>query len=162
MVAANHHRSFDLPLPDQIIDGQAKLGTLAIAQPADARRESLKFNALAGEVNPAVKDAVLGEKFQHQIIGYGNVSGIAGKRCPAEGAASFTEEWTNIGWHEAGKIIGILDAPLECKSTDVVAVVKSNAAHLLQAQHAFDVAGDGVERALLITMRVALAQLQRF
>src|SRR5437764_12447761 len=142
MVAANHHRSFDLPLPHQIIDGQAKLGTLTITQPADARWESLKFYALAGEIDPAFKNAVLGKEFQHQIVCNGDVSGITGERCPAEGAASFAEKWTNIGRDEARKIIGILDAALESKGADVVAVIKGHAAHLLKAQHAFNVAGN--------------------
>src|SRR5438045_8664690 len=122
MVAANHHRGFDLPLPHQVIDSQTKLSTLTITQPADARRESLKFYALAGEVDPTFKNLVLGKEFQNQIVCNGDISGIAGKRCPAEGAASFAEKWTNIGWDEAREIVCILDTALEGKGADGVAV----------------------------------------
>ena len=42
-----------------------------------------------------------------------------------------------------GNIVGVLDAVLEGKGADVVAVVEGHRAHLLQLQHAFNVARHG-------------------
>src|ERR1700683_2492448 len=47
MIAANHDRRFDLPLLHQIVYREAELRALAVSQPADTRRQSLKLDALA-------------------------------------------------------------------------------------------------------------------
>ena len=98
---------------------------------------------------------------QHQIVGGVNVGGIAGKRRPAERPAAFAEQRTNVRGHESGKIVSVLHAVLEGEGANVVAVVEGDRAHLLQLEHAFDVARHGVERALDICFGIALAQRQR-
>ena len=88
------------------------------------------------------------EHLQHQIIGGVNVGGIARQRRPAERPAAFAEQRTNIGRHKSREIVSVLHAVLEGEGADVVAVVEGHRAHLLQLEHAFDVARHGVERAL--------------
>src|SRR2546428_8282955 len=46
--------------------------------------------------------------------------------------------------------------------SDVVAIVECDRSHLLQTQHAFDVARHRIQRLLLIGVRIALAQFERF
>jgi hypothetical protein len=61
VIAPNHDRRFDLPFLHQIIHRQAELRPLAVSQPADARRQSLKLDALARQINPAAQDTILRE-----------------------------------------------------------------------------------------------------
>ena len=84
--------------------------------------------------------------------------GFAGKRGPAERAAALAEKRADIGGHEAGKIVGVFHALLECERADVVAVVECDGAQFLQREHAFDVPGDGFKRALAIRVGIALAK----
>ena len=124
---------------------ETELGSLAIAEPADSCRQTLELDAPAREIDPAAQDMVVRKHFQNQIVGDGDVRGLAGKSDPAEGAAAFAEQRTNVGRNEAGEIVGILDTTLEGESAYVVAVVESHCTHLLQAQHAFNMAGHGIE-----------------
>ncbi len=113
------------------------------------------------QVDPAAQDAILGKQFQNQIVGYVNVGRFAGQRYPAEWSAAFAKQRTNICGHESGEVVGVLDAALKGEGADVVSVVEGDRAHLLQAQHAFDVPRHGIERFFLIRLRIALAQLER-
>ncbi len=149
---------FSLPRLHHVVHGEAEFGALAVAEPADARGESLELDALAGEVDPAAEDAVLREHLEHEIVGGVNVGRIAGERRPAEGAAAFAEERTDVGGHEAGEIECVFHAVIEGELADVVAVIEGDGAHLLELEHAFDVAGHGVERLLEVGLRVGLAQ----
>ena len=125
------------------------------------RRQSLELDPLARQIDPAAENFVLREHLQHQIVGGVNVGRIARERRPAERPASFAEQRTNVRRHESGKIVGVLHAVLEGEGANVVAVVEGDRAHLLQLEHALDVARHGVERALDVCLGIALAQLQR-
>src|SRR3954468_14813952 len=105
MVAPDHNGCLDLAFLDQIIDGQTELRSLAVSEPADPRRQSLKLDALARQIDPAVENAVLWEQLQHQIVGHGNIGGIAGKRRPTERPASLPTKRTNICRNKPGKIV---------------------------------------------------------
>ena len=148
MIAAHDDRRLQLAVLHHVVHGQAEFGALAVAEPADARGESLELDPLAREVDPAAENAVLREHLQDEIVGGVNVGGIARERRPAERAAAFAEQRTNVGGHEAREIEGVFHAVLEGEGADVVAVVEGDRAHLLQLEHAFDVAGHGVERLL--------------
>ena len=50
MVAANHNGSFDDTFSDQFVEGQSGLVTLAIAQPTDARGQTLELDLLSAIV----------------------------------------------------------------------------------------------------------------
>ena len=51
-----------------------------------------------------------------------------------------------------------LHAVIEGELADVVAVVEGDGAHLLELEHAFDVAGHGVERLLEVALGIGLAK----
>src|SRR5271166_1189430 len=160
MVATHDDGRLELASLDHVVHGEAEFGALAVAEPADARGESLKLDALAGEVDPAAEDAVVREHLQDQIVGGVDVGGIAGERRPAKRAAAFAEERPNVGGHEAREIVGVLHAMLKSEGANVVPVVEGDGAHLLELEHAFNVAGHGVERLLDIGLGIALAQLE--
>src|SRR5260221_6403637 len=121
MVAANHNGRLELAFLDQIVHGQTELCALSIAQPADARRQTLKLDALARQVDPAAENAVLREKLQHQIVGNGDVCRVAGKGHPAERPSPFAEQRTDISRNKAGKIVSVLHTALEREGADIVA-----------------------------------------
>jgi hypothetical protein len=54
--------AFNSPVAHQAVDGQAEFGALAVAQPADARRQALKLNALARQREPARQRLVVREE----------------------------------------------------------------------------------------------------
>src|SRR5580693_8840439 len=161
MIAAYYDWCFDLALLHQIVHGKAKLRALSVPKPADACRQSLELDAPASEVNPAAQDAIVREEFENKIICDVNVGGFARERDPAERTASCAEQRTNIGRNESREIVGVLHTALEREGADVVSVVECDRSHLLQTQHAFDVARHGVERLLCIGLRIALAQFER-
>jgi hypothetical protein len=68
MIAADYDWRFDLAFLHQIIHRQAELRAFAIAEPADACGQSLKLDALAGEVDPAAQDAVVRKELKNKII----------------------------------------------------------------------------------------------
>src|SRR6266851_4871023 len=47
MIAANRDRSFQIATANQFVDSFAHLCAFAIAEPADARRQSLKLDSIA-------------------------------------------------------------------------------------------------------------------
>src|SRR5208283_2194446 len=126
MIAPHHDRRLDLSLLHQVIKRQAELRALSITKPADATRQSLELDPLAREANPTAKNFVVGKHFQHQIVGSVNVRGIAGKRRPAEGSATFAEQRTNVCRHKSRKIVGVLYAVFEGKRANIVAVIESH------------------------------------
>src|SRR5260370_1183994 len=84
MISSNDDWSLDLAPLHQVVDGEAKLRALAVSQPADARRQTLKVDAFAGQVDPAIEDAILGKQFEYQLVGGGDVGVVSGTREPAE------------------------------------------------------------------------------
>ena len=60
MVAADHDRRATSPVRDQLVEAQPEPAALAVAQPADPRRQALEGDPLAGQVDPARQRRVLG------------------------------------------------------------------------------------------------------
>ena len=110
MVAANHDGGDQFAGAHQPVDRQSELGALAVAQPADARRQSLKLNALACQREPSRQRLVVREHLGGQPVGAVDVRGIAGERHPAERSAAFAEQRADVFGHEAGDIEGALHA----------------------------------------------------
>ena len=111
MVAADHDRRLQFPVPHQAVDRQAELRALAVAEPADARRQSLKLDALARHRNPARQRLVVREHLEREAVGAIDVFGIARQRDPAERPAALAEERADVLGHEAGNIEGVLARP---------------------------------------------------
>src|ERR1700733_2049838 len=158
MIAADDDGSFQFAARDEIIYGETKFIAFTVTEPADTRGQTLKLHALLRELDPARERFVMRKHFQDELIGAMNVGRLAGKSGPAEGAASLAKKRTNVGGYEAGEIISVGDAALECESANVVAVVECDGAKFLQIQHAANVRGDGIERAIFIFFGIFFAE----
>src|SRR5688500_98991 len=58
MIAADRHRCFQITSFDEIVYRFAHLGAFAVAEPANARRQSLKVDAIARKLQPSVERAI--------------------------------------------------------------------------------------------------------
>ncbi len=136
--------AFNSPRAHQAVHGQAEFGALAVAQPADARGQSLKLDALARQRNPAGQRFIVREHLERP-------AGRCG-RCRRGSPESATQRngprpSQNSGRMYSGTKPGMskasLDAGLLGLRADVVAVVEGHRARLLQRQHGFDVRAHG-------------------
>src|ERR1051325_2941483 len=73
MIADDHDRRFHFSARHHRVEGESRPMTLTEAQPADARGQSLKSDPLAGEIEPAMKMCIVGEKLLHLAIGLADV-----------------------------------------------------------------------------------------
>src|SRR5215831_21191556 len=89
-----------------------------------------------------------------------NVGCFTRERHPTERTATLAEKRTNVRGNKSWEVVGVLHAALKGKRANVIAVVEGDRSHLLQAQHAFNVARHRVKRLLLICLRIASAQFQ--
>src|SRR5438045_9736185 len=112
MVAADHDGSLGLSCFSKMVDVFAESRAFAVAQPADSRRQTLKPDLLACEMNPSVEDFVFGKKLQHEVIRKRNVARVARQRGPAEWSAPFGKHRPDIGGTETGEVLGIRYAAL--------------------------------------------------
>ena len=79
MIAANDDGGFDDAISDHLIEAQASLGALTIAQPADASGQALEGNAFLGHAQPAMQMLILREEFGDGFIGAVDIFGVAGE-----------------------------------------------------------------------------------
>src|SRR5204862_6267496 len=84
------------------VEAQPQTGRLAVAEPADARRQSLEGHVLLGQRKPAMEPRVRWELFERGAIGGEDVGRIARQRGPAERSLAEAEERTNELGHEPG------------------------------------------------------------
>ena len=138
MIAANHNGRFQFASSDQIVQRQPKFVALAVSQPANARRQSLKSHALLRQLYPAAQMLIVRKHLQHQLIGARNVGSFAGQRRPAKRSLAFAKQRPNIRGHKSRKVVRVFQALFKRKRSDVISVVESNRAQLLQIQHALD------------------------
>src|SRR5437667_10862430 len=101
-----------------------ELCAFAVSKPADACGQSLKFDSLARQINPAAQDAIIRIQLQNEVIGHSNVRRLTRKRDPAKRPAPFAEQWPDVSGDKSGKMVGILYAVLDGKCADVVSVIK--------------------------------------
>src|SRR5437016_3582678 len=96
MVPANDDGRLQLAAADHVVELQAHLDALAVAEPADARRQALELYLLARQANPARQRFVAGKGGEHGLIGAIDVLRIAGESGPAEWPLSFAEQRANV------------------------------------------------------------------
>src|SRR5271156_4366512 len=139
MVAPDHDGSFQFAARHQIVKRKPEFVALAIAQPADSRRESLESHALLRQMYPASKNFIMRKHIEDEFVRAINIRTLAGKRSPAEGPASFAKKRPDVSGNEPGKIVGVLHALLECESPNVISVIECDRSQLLQREHALHV-----------------------
>ena len=89
------------PRRDEIVERDAELRALALAQPADARRQPLKCDPLARQRDPAAQMLVVRKQLEHQVVGARDVLRIAGQRHPAKRSLPLAEERPDVLGNES-------------------------------------------------------------
>ncbi|MNT25676.1 hypothetical protein D3C72_1612060 [compost metagenome] len=135
MVAANDHGRGQLAAANHFVERQAQPGALSQTHPADARRQALEADALAGHVQPAVQVGILGDQFLDLRVGLVDILRIARQRGPAEGTHAAAEQRPDVGRHETREIERVGHAFVLGHLADVVAVVEGGHALALEGQH---------------------------
>ena len=96
MIASDHDRRREPPLPHHPVEAQAEARALAVSEPADARRQSLEPDVLPRQWNPAMEPRVVGELFQRRGVGGVDVLRLARERGPAERALADAEQRADV------------------------------------------------------------------
>src|SRR2546425_10393832 len=107
MIAPYHNGSLHNALAHQLVECQPHFVALAVAQPADTRRQPLEMDFLAGQRDPTFQRRILREEFENSLVGAIDIFGIPCERYPAKGAFATAKEWANIGRDESRKIQGV-------------------------------------------------------
>ena len=101
MIATDHDRCRDDAGANELVDREARFGAVAVAEPADPRRQPLERDALGSELQPAQEQRVVGEQAPELVVDGRDVGRVAREGCPSEGADAATEERPDIGRDEA-------------------------------------------------------------
>ena len=134
VIAADDDRRRDTTLAHQLVEPQPEARALAVAEPEDARRQSLERDALLRQPDPAAQRRVVGEHLERGLVGGGDVGRIARQRRPAERALALAEERPHVLGHEPRNVEGVGDAGALRLGADVVAVVEHHRAAALAAR----------------------------
>ena len=164
MIAADHDRTAELAGGDHFVDAQAESGALPEPQPADARRQPLLRDPIAGEADPAAEDVVVGEHLEHQVVQAVDVLAPAGERGPAEGPSPLAEQGAHVRRDEAGideRAVLVADQKpaLLGLAAQVVAVVERDGPPLLHPLDRIGVQDDRLEGPPLVLFGVRRSEL---
>ena len=83
---------------------------LAVAEPADPRRQPLERDALGRQLDPAPDVLLVAEQLEDRAVGRGDVGRVARQRDPAERALALAEQRPDVGGHEARVLERVLVA----------------------------------------------------
>ena len=92
VVARERYRRGDLPARDRLVYREREAAALAVAEPADARGQSLELHVPARELQPAHEAVLRREELRGDGLGGLDVARVAGHRYPAERADAAAEE----------------------------------------------------------------------
>jgi hypothetical protein len=135
MIAANNDRRRYLATRHELIERERKPGTITLPEPTNARRQSLKCNALARKLNPSTQLRILRKELEHELVRTRDIGGIAGERHPSERTLTFAKEGPHILGHEAGNPERVVDTGIERDGPNVVAVVERDGTTVLHGPH---------------------------
>ena len=101
MIAADDHRGRHRARAHELVDRQARSGAVAVAEPADPRRQPLEGDPLGCQLEPSLEQGVVGEEPPQLLVDDGDVGRVAGQRRPPERTDAAAEERPDIGRDEA-------------------------------------------------------------
>ena len=85
MVAPDHDRAAHLAGSDELVEARPSQVALAVAEPADPRRQPLEAHTLLGELDPAPDVVLIAEQVEDRGIGDRDIGRVAGQRDPWNG-----------------------------------------------------------------------------
>ena len=101
MVAPDHDRRRNRAAADEFVDRKPSAGAVAVAEPADPRRQALEGNALGRELEPPLEEGIVGEEPPQVLVDDSDVGRVAGESSPSKGPDPTAEERSDIGRDEA-------------------------------------------------------------
>ena len=118
--------AFTLPVRTSSLKRSPTCRALAVAEPADARRQALERDALLRQLDPAARGLDRsGTASSTACVGDADVLRIARQRDPAERALALAEQRADVRRHEARDVEGASRTPASSRlRADVVAVVE--------------------------------------
>ncbi len=84
------------PRAYHLVEGEAQLVTHTQTDPANARRQTLEANPLAGHIKPIMQMLVFKEDLFDLSISFVDVFRVARQRHPTERANATAEQWTYV------------------------------------------------------------------
>ena len=161
MVAPDHDRRLDGAGADELVEPVARSGTLAIAEPADPRGQSLEADALLCCFDPPDQRRIVGELFDDRAVGRGDVRGIARQRHPPKRTLALAEQRPDIRRNEA-RIVECARASAEPRlSPQAVPVVEDLCAAVEEADHRIHMTRHALARATYIAVWIVQPKLGR-
>ena len=91
MIASDDDGRFETAVAHHFVEEETGAVALSVAEPADARRQSLEGDLVGGISKPAMETLIVREERQQSLVRCGDVGGIAGECDPPEGSAAFAE-----------------------------------------------------------------------
>src|SRR5580704_10651850 len=128
MIATHDNRRLYFSPRDQFIQREAEFVALAVTQPANPRRQSLKLHTFLRQLDPARQMFIVRKHFEDKLVRPRDVRSFAGKRCPAKRPFPFAKKWSDIRRNKSRKVISILYAVFERERSDIVTVIKGDRA----------------------------------
>src|SRR5439155_13739818 len=97
----DHHGRLHLAGAHELVDRETRLGTIAVPEPADPRRQALEGDTFRRELEPALEERIPGEELLQRPVDDGDVRRVTGQCGPPERPDAAAEERPNIGRDEA-------------------------------------------------------------
>ena len=141
-----------------VVDEQAELAAVAVAEPADARGQAGELHGLARGGDP-VRDRLAREVLEDDVVDGVDVVRVAGDREPAERADALAEERPDVALGEHAHVEGVLDAEQLRARAQAVAVLEHLGAAALELEHRADVVDERGVGAPDQLVAIAAAQL---
>ena len=158
VVARERDRAGDAAARDRLVDEQAELAAVAVAEPADARGQARELHGLARGRDP-VRDRLAREVLEDDVVDRVDVLRVARDREPAERADALAEERPDVALREDAHVEGVADAEHLGARAQAVAVLEDLGAAPLELEHGADVVDQRGVGAADQLVAVAAAQL---
>ena len=161
MVAPDHDRCFDRARAHEGVEAQTGSRTLSVSKPADARRQALECDLLAGRLHPAHQRRIVRELLDDGAVGGGDVRRVTGEGHPSERTLALAEQRPDVSGHEARKLEGTKAATKPRLRSQAVAVVEHLRAVVEEIDHGIDVTRHALAGSLDVGLRVVEPKLAR-
>ena len=139
MVTPDDDRGLHSSARDQLVDGMPRPRAVAVAEPADARRQPLERHTSTGEIKPSLEKSVLRKQLPELGIDHRDVGRVAGQCGPPKRADAAAEKRPDIRRDEARICECVFDSCLARLPSQVVAIIENIAARPDEREHRLDV-----------------------
>src|SRR5919201_5415893 len=141
MVTSDHDWRGHFAAPYQLVEPQARSGSVPVTKPADPRWQTLVLYPFLRHAEPPGQTVVVREQVGHGPVRGQDVGGIAGECSPPERSLPIAEHRTDESRDESRvRVRAVEPTPLRA-SSQAVAVVEDDRSGLQKPHHGLAVAG---------------------